>query len=107
MKHRALHPGEELPQFESQILKQLLEPRPHLLKMARLGALPSVQSQTESEFVAASLYARLYIVYPHPSNYFVIGFANCFFITFGRYFVIQVATQERDFEVAKVSQVRS
>uniref|UniRef100_A0A914SAQ5 Uncharacterized protein n=1 Tax=Parascaris equorum TaxID=6256 RepID=A0A914SAQ5_PAREQ len=27
MKHRALHPGEELPQFESQILKQLLEPR--------------------------------------------------------------------------------
>uniref|UniRef100_A0A0M3I3G5 Ku domain-containing protein n=1 Tax=Ascaris lumbricoides TaxID=6252 RepID=A0A0M3I3G5_ASCLU len=34
MKHRALHPGEELPQFESQILKQLLEPRPQLLKMA-------------------------------------------------------------------------
>uniref|UniRef100_A0A914ZQW3 Ku domain-containing protein n=1 Tax=Parascaris univalens TaxID=6257 RepID=A0A914ZQW3_PARUN len=38
MKHRALHPGEELPQFESQILKQLLEPRSQLLKMARYFA---------------------------------------------------------------------
>ncbi|VDM45986.1 unnamed protein product [Toxocara canis] len=34
MKHRALHPGEELPEFKSHILNQLFEPRPSLLKLA-------------------------------------------------------------------------
>ncbi|KHN78838.1 X-ray repair cross-complementing protein 5 [Toxocara canis] len=34
MKHRALHPGEELAEFKSHILNQLFEPRPSLLKLA-------------------------------------------------------------------------